>query len=51
MLKLVLSNRIKIGGLESSMSGQEPVAGFCENDHELSDSIKMEEFLDWMSDY
>jgi hypothetical protein len=26
-------------------------AGFCEHGNELSDSIKGEKFLDWVSDY
>jgi hypothetical protein len=33
-------------GLDSSGSGQGPMAGFCEQSNEPSDSIKCWEFLD-----
>jgi len=32
-------------GLDSCGSGYEPVAGSCEHDNEMSDSIKCLEFL------
>jgi hypothetical protein len=38
------------GGLDSSGSGQGPVAGPCENGNESSGSIKGGEFLDYLSD-
>jgi hypothetical protein len=38
-------------GLDSSGSGQVPVAGSYEHDIELSVSIKGEEFLDQLSKY
>jgi hypothetical protein len=38
-------------GLESSGSGQGPVAGSCEHSNEPLGSIKGEEFLDKLSDY
>jgi hypothetical protein len=37
-------------GLNSSGSGQGPVAGCCEHGNELPGSIKGGEFLDWLSD-
>jgi hypothetical protein len=37
-------------GPESSGSRQTPVAGSCEHGHELSDSIKDGELINWMSD-
>jgi hypothetical protein len=37
--------------LDSSGSRYGPVVGSCEHSNELSDSIKGEEFLDWLSSY
>jgi hypothetical protein len=36
-------------GLDSSGSGQGPVAGCCEHGDKHSDSMKGEEFLDYLS--
>jgi len=38
-------------GLDSSGSGQGPVADSCERGNEPSSSIKGEKFLDWLRDY
>jgi hypothetical protein len=37
-------------GLDSSGSGQGPVAGSCEHGNQLSGSIKFWEFLEWLTD-
>jgi len=39
-------DRVTVCGLDSSGSGQGPVAGSCEHGNEPSDSIKGWEFLD-----
>jgi hypothetical protein len=36
-------------GLDSSGSGQRPVAGSCEHGNALSGSIKCREFLAWLN--
>jgi hypothetical protein len=38
-------------GLDSSGSGQGPVAGYCEHDNEPSGSIKCGEFFNWLCDF
>jgi hypothetical protein len=38
-------------GLDSSGSGQEPLAGSCKRDNEQSGFIKVGRFLDRLSDY
>jgi hypothetical protein len=35
--------------VEAPGSGQKPVTGFCEHDNEPSDSIKVGEFLDYLT--
>jgi hypothetical protein len=37
-------------GLNSSDSGQGPVAGFCEHGNEPFGSVKGEQLLDWLND-
>jgi hypothetical protein len=46
--KMVIKERCRVGGcgLDSFGSGQESLAGFCEDCNESSDSMKGEEFLD-----
>jgi hypothetical protein len=44
-------NRVGRCELDSSGSGQGPVAGCCEHGNELPGSIKCEEYLDWLNDY
>jgi hypothetical protein len=45
-LKRVSGNKVKESGLDSSGSGQVPVASSCEHGNEISDPIKGLKFLD-----
>jgi hypothetical protein len=49
ILKCILD---KMGwyGLDSSVSGQEPVEGCCEHGNEPSGSVKCWEILEWLRD-
>jgi len=37
--------------LDVSGSGQKPMAGSCEQGNEPSGTIKVGEFIEWLSDY
>jgi hypothetical protein len=45
-LKMDLKDRKKVCELDSSGSGEEPVAGCCEHGGEISDCIKCKQFLE-----
>jgi hypothetical protein len=44
------NNEVRSSGLDSSGSGQGPVAGSCEHSNEALGSIKGKEFLDYLND-
>jgi hypothetical protein len=51
ILKLILKNRVLGCSLDSSGSGQGPVAGCCEHGEKPSGSTKGREFINQMIDY